>query len=176
MGLLDKLGQATLGAVARVARKVDDVRERRAAVAAAGDEIASPEAAPVADSEAVAKAPAPKPALAEEIGDETIRAQVFGRMSCPWTQRALRLMEDRGIEHVYTALDEPGGYALAPRLASTTGQRTVPYVYLRGTFIGGYDALDEIDRLGQLDEMVKSAEERAASPKNRIRIQVAPRK
>ena len=59
---------------------------------------------------------------------------------------------------------------------AATGQRSVPYVYVRGQFVGGYDGLDEIDRLGQLDEMLKSEEERAASAgKSRIRVQIAPR-
>ena len=61
-------------------------------------------------------------------------------------------------------------------LISATRQHTVPYVYVRGAFLGGFDALDEIDRLGQLEEMVKSADERGASNNtSRTRIVVAPR-
>jgi glutaredoxin len=112
----------------------------------------------------------------EGLGDAAIPAQVFGRTSCPFTHRALRLLERREVEHVYTELAAPGGFQLAPRLKAATGQRTVPYVYLRGRFVGGYDALDEIDRLGQLDEMIKTKEERAASGGSRhTKIRIAPR-
>jgi glutaredoxin 3 len=165
VGILDKLGRAALDAAARYV----DTRERKV-------EAARPKPASAPE-------PSPEPARASnelrdpnELGDETIPVQVFGRMSCPWTQRALRLLDDRGIENVYTELAQPGGFSLVPKLVAATGQRTVPYVYLRGEFVGGYDALDEIDRLGQLDEMIKSKAERAASGnRGRIRIQVAPR-
>ena len=40
----------------------------------------------------------------------------------------------------------------------------MPYVYLRGEFVGGYNALDEIERLGQLDQRLLPREERAAGP------------
>lgn len=159
MGLLDKIGHVALDALDAAVRLAD--RERKSA--------------PEPSRPAPPPAPKPAPVRAQEIGDGKIPVQVFGRMTCPWTQRALRLLGDRSIEHVYTELAEVGGFALVPRLVAATGQRTVPYVYLRGRFIGGYDALDEIDRLGQLDDMIKSDEERAASrDKTRTRIQVAP--
>lgn len=163
VGLLDKIGNVALNALDTAARYAETVRERRAAAEAPPPE---PEPTP-------APPPAPSP---HEIGDKSIPVQVFGRMSCPFTQRALRLLENRDIEHVYTELAQPGGYALAPRLMAATGQRSVPYVYVRGQFVGGFDGLDEIERLGQLDELIKSDEERAASggPK-RTRIQIAPR-
>lgn len=168
MGLLDKLGTAALNVLDRAARYAEE-REKKAATSST-EATAKPEPAPAP------KPVTPRAPAAEEIADKTIPVQVFGRMTCPWTQRALRLLTDRGIEHVYTELADPDGFRLAPRLLAATRQRTVPYVYLRGNFVGGYDGLDEIDRLGQLDEMVKSDEERAASAnKNRIRVQIAPR-
>jgi glutaredoxin len=168
VGLLDKLGHAALNALDAAARYADDVRERKAAA-----EATTPLPAEPAPKPKPQRAPAP---AENELGDKEIPVQVFGRMSCPWTQRALRLLGDRSIEHVYIELAAPGGYQLVPRLSAATGQRSVPYIYVRGQFVGGYDGLDEIDRLGQLDEMIKTEEERAASGgQNRIRIQVATR-
>ena len=39
----------------------------------------------------------------------------------------------------------------ATRLVGETKQNTVPYVFLRGEFIGGFNALNEVERLGQLE-------------------------
>jgi hypothetical protein len=36
----------------------------------------------------------------------------------------------------------------------------VPFVYLRGQFIGGFNALAEIERLGQLEYALMTPEER----------------
>jgi glutaredoxin 3 len=168
VGLLDKLGHAALTALDAAARYADELRARKAAAEAQTQPVPQPEPA--------SKPRRPRTSATREIGDKQIPVQVFGRMTCPWTQRALRLLDDRSIEHVYTELADAGGFAYVPRLTATTGQRTVPYVYVRGNFVGGYNALDEIDRLGQLDEMVKSDEERAASGnKKRTRIQIGPR-
>ena len=164
VGLLNKLGHVALDVLDVAARHAERFGERKTSAVAPKAPVAEP------PKPATPVAPAP------ELGDAEIPAQIFGRMSCPFTQRALRLLEMRGIEHVYTELARPGGYALVPRLTRETGQRTVPYVYLRGRFVGGYDALDEIDRLGQLYDMIKTEAERAASAKGRrVQIRIPPR-
>lgn len=168
MGLLDKLGHVALDAIDMAARYAERASERKRSAAPPKEVPAEPEA-----TSTTPDAPAtPEP----ELGDPEIPVQIYGRMSCPFTQRALRLLETRDIEHVYTELARPGGYALVPRLTRETGQRTVPYVYLRGRFVGGYDALDEIERLGQLDEMIKTDTEREASAgSRRVQIRIPPR-
>lgn len=166
MGFVGKLGRKALDALAAVATYAD-----RSGADASREPQAQPPATPVTE-----KPIAPAEPQQEQLGDPMLPAQVFGRASCPFTHRALRLLEQRGVEHVYTELAAPGGFQLAPRLTAATGQRTVPYVFLRGQFVGGYDALDEIDRLGQLDTMVQTPEERAASgARSRIKIQLPPR-
>ena len=50
----------------------------------------------------------------------------------------------------------------------------MPYVYLRGQFVGGFNALAEIDRLGQLEFAVMDAAERAADPRAG-KVDIAPR-
>lgn len=98
------------------------------------------------------------------LGDPSKPAQVFGRESCPWTGRALALLESNRIEHTYFELDSYGGAGVLAELKRDTKQDTVPFVFVRGRFIGGYNALDEIQRLGQLEYLTLDEAERARHP------------
>jgi glutaredoxin len=125
-----------------------------------------PSPAPVGSSKSPLELP--------RLGNPEQPAQVYGRTSCPWTGRALSLLEREGVECEFVDLRKPESSTLHSWLLAETKQNTQPYVFLRGRFIGGYNALDEIVRLGQLHDHVMSASDRAkqASP---IRIEVMPR-
>jgi glutaredoxin len=109
------------------------------------------------------------------LGDASRPVQVFGRKSCPWSGRVLALLESNRVEHSYFDLDAYGGESVLRELKLETKQDTVPYVYMRGRFIGGYNALDEIYRLGQLEYLTLPESERAKHPLHG-RIEVAPRR
>lgn len=111
--------------------------------------------------------PEPEP----DVSRPTLRAQIYGRESCPWCMRAVALLEREKIEHTFIDLSPPGMDNMAMQIAAETKQDTVPYVYLGGEFIGGFKELDEIHRLGMLHERTLLPEERAASPR-RTRIEV----
>lgn len=115
-----------------------------------------------------AKAEPPK------LADPEKPAQIFGRQSCPWTGRAAALMEREGASFDFVDLDAPENASLSSWLVVETKQNTNPYVFLRGRFIGGFNALDEITRLGQLPAEMMTPAERARQP-SRIRIEIAAR-
>lgn len=121
-------------------------------------------------------APAGPPPTPEvpKLGDPEKPAQVFGRESCPWTGRARSLFEREGRPYEFVNLDEPENASFTSWLVVETKQHTEPYVFLRGRFIGGYNALDEIARLGQLQYQMLSAEEKARQT-SRVVIEVASR-
>jgi glutaredoxin len=100
--------------------------------------------------------------------------QIFGRASCPWSGRAVALVERARLEHSYFDLSGYGSDAVLRELVQETKQDTVPYIYVRGRFIGGYNALDELYRLGQLEYLALPEGERAQHPLHG-RVQVAPR-
>jgi glutaredoxin len=131
----------------------------------------APAAAPAAPKAAVTPPKAPPVGL----GDPGRAAQVFGRRSCSWTGRVIALLESARVEHSYFELDSYGGDGVLRELKLETKQDTVPYVYVRGRFIGGYNALDEIQRLGQLEYLVLSDAERVQHPLHG-RIEIAPRR
>jgi glutaredoxin len=132
----------------------------------------------VSKAEAVAKAqtaeakraavaaptPVAKPKDSGALGDAGVKAQIFGKKSCPWTGRAITLLERHKVDFDNVDLEEPEHEAKLLRLSNETKQQTVPFVYLRGQFIGGFNALAEIERLGQLEYALMTPDERAAVP------------
>ena len=109
------------------------------------------------------------------FGDPAIKAQIFGKKSCPWTGRAITLLERNKVDFDYADLEEPEHEAKLMPLALETKQNTVPYIYLRGQFVGGFNALSEIDRLGQLEAAMLSAEDKANAPAHQRNVIVTPR-
>ena len=112
---------------------------------------------------------------ARSLGDPGIKAQIYGKKSCPWTGRAITLLERRKIDFDFVDLEEPEHEAKLVPLVTETKQNTTPYVYLRGTFVGGFNALSEIERLGQLEVALMSTEERASAPAHLRTIEIVPR-
>ncbi|MEZ4363451.1 MAG: glutaredoxin [Kofleriaceae bacterium] len=129
-----------------------------------------------ATARAAAAAPTPAPVKKDDqaLGNPEIQAQLYGKKSCPWSGRAITLLERHKVDFDFVDLEEPEHEALALRLVNDTRQHTVPYVYLRGQFIGGFNALSEIERLGQLEYALMSAGERAAAPAH-LRVEIAAR-
>ena len=112
---------------------------------------------------------------AKSLGDPAIKAQIYGKRSCPWSGRAITLLERHKVDFDFVDLEEPEHEAKAMPLALETKQNTVPYVYLRGRFIGGFNALSEVERLGQLEVALMSKEELAAAPQHQRAVEIVPR-
>jgi glutaredoxin len=125
----------------------------------------------------VAAVAAPTPVKKEHkgFGDPTIKAQIFGKKSCPWSGRAITLLERNKVDYDWVDLEEPEHEDKLTKLSLETRQNTVPYVYLRGQFIGGFNALSEVERLGQLEVALMSAEEKAAAPAHVKLVEIVAR-
>jgi glutaredoxin len=141
-----------------VAHKAQAKAERTAAVAAVTPDKATQ----------AAKA-------AKGFGDPSIKAQIFGKRSCPWTGRAITLLERHKVDYDFVDIEEPEHEAKAIPLTLETKQNTVPYVYLRGKFVGGFNALSEVERLGQLDVALMSPEELAKAPAHLKSVEIVAR-
>jgi glutaredoxin len=107
------------------------------------------------------------------LGNPAMAAQVYGTDGCPWTGRVKALLEREDVEFEYIDLDSHTGMAFADKLPVETGHNTEPWVYLRGQFVGGFNALDEIARLGQLAEKTRAPGDERKDP--RIKVVVAER-
>jgi len=123
---------------------------------------------------AAATTPAVKPATHVGFGNPAIKAQIYGKKSCPWTGRAITVLERNKVDFDFIDLEEPEHESKLAPLTNETRQHTVPFVFVRGQFIGGFNALAEIERLGQLEYALMSADERAKAPAH-IRVEIVSR-
>ncbi|MFT3700647.1 MAG: glutaredoxin [Kofleriaceae bacterium] len=140
--------------------------EKQAKAKAAEALRAAAATAPVANAKPVAKSAG--------FGDPSIKAQIFGKKSDPWTGRSITILEKHKVDFDNVDLEEPEHEAKLVPLSNETKQHTVPFIYLRGQFIGGFNALAEIERLGQLEYALMSAEEREKVPAH-ARFEIVPR-
>jgi glutaredoxin len=137
---------------------------------------AQAQAAAAEAARAEVAAPVPSaPAAPRGLGDPGIAAQVYGKKSCPWSGRAITILEKHKVDFDFIDCDDPDNEKYLPRLLTETRQNTTPWIYLRGQFVGGYNALAEIERLGQLELALMTAEERAAAPAHLRSIVITPR-
>lgn len=139
------------------------------------DEAAAAAAAAARRAAAAAATATGAPQRAAGFGDPSIKAQIYGKKSCPWSGRAITLLERHKVDFDLIDLEEPEHEAKLTGLTLETKQHTVPFVYLRGQFVGGFNALSEIERLGQLDAALMTVEERAAAPPHQRGVVITPR-
>ena len=140
------------------------------------EQSARAEQAAAARAAAAAATPAPTAKPGERpLGDATIKAQISGKKSCPWSGRAISLLERHKVDFDFIDLEEPEHEPMIVKLIGETQQHTVPYVYLRGHFVGGFNALPEIERLGQLEFALMIAAEREAAPAHVRSFVIVPR-
>jgi glutaredoxin len=144
----------------RIAKLLGRAYESRDEVAAAARRVEAKKKA----GAATGPAPAAVKNTAGSLGDPAIKAQIFGKKSCPWTGRAITVLERNKVDYDFVDLEEPEHEAKLVRLSNDTKQHTVPFVFLRGQFIGGFNALAEVERLGQLEFAVMTADEQAKVP------------
>jgi glutaredoxin len=185
MSFLDKVGKLAMDGLDKATRVVDKVQERvdpliaRSALAtkvrdriapnsASGDEPPDPypNVSPFID--------APQEEEETPLGNPELAGQVFGNGTDPWTGRVLQMLTDHETDHEFIDLESEGGLKLETRLVRETQQDKPPYVFLRGELIGGYNALNEIVRLGQLEVMTTHPDERSKGSGG-VRIVIAKR-
>lgn len=83
--------------------------------------------------------------------DETL-VDVYVTDYCPYCTRAKGLLTKRGIR--YREIDVTHDPERRKWLVETTGQRTVPQIFIRGEPVGGSDDLHALDKKGLLQAKV----------------------
>lgn len=71
---------------------------------------------------------------------------------CPYCLAARDLLQEKGV--AYEEINVAGNAALRQEMATRSGRRTVPQVFINDRHVGGYDDLDALERSGQLDPLL----------------------
>lgn len=78
--------------------------------------------------------------------------EIFTTRLCPYCIRAKSLLKSKGV--VYHEVDVTGNTAARQQLATRTGRRTVPQIFINGRSVGGFDDIAELNEDGILDKML----------------------
>ena len=81
------------------------------------------------------------------------RVRMYTTAYCPYCINAKRLLKKEGI--AFVDHDVSRDRALRSKIASQTGHRTVPMIFVDDEFVGGYTELVEFRRQGGLDGLAK---------------------
>lgn len=141
------------------------VRKRAAAMRGKTYVSRAERAAEEDEQERAAAAAAPPPAASvpvveEGLGNPELPAQIYGTEADPWSGRAITLLESLKVDYDFVDVDDPDNEHFRPNLVAETTQNNVPYIFLRGQFIGGFNALSELQRAGTLEYLLMSPSER----------------
>ena len=86
----------------------------------------------------------------QQTTEERISGEVmlYTKQGCKYCSMARNLLERTGI--IYNFEDISNNPTIQQKLLNETGQRTVPYIFMQGKFIGGYSDLAEMKNDGRL--------------------------
>lgn len=83
----------------------------------------------------------------------TAQVTVYSTNMCPYCVRAKQLLERKGIEYKEVNLSKEAP-EVRLELMQKTNYRTVPQIFIKEKFIGGFDQLYALEREGKLDELL----------------------
>ena len=81
--------------------------------------------------------------------------RVYTKKNCPYCVRAKALLTKKGV--AFEEVDVETDDALRTWLVETTGQRTVPQIFVGDRPLGGFTDVEALDRKGELDAILRGA-------------------
>jgi len=78
---------------------------------------------------------------------------LYSKDNCPFCVRAKHLLEKKGVAFEEIRVD--GKDDLRVWLAETTGQKTVPQIFVGERPLGGFSDVDALDQEGKLDPILR---------------------
>lgn len=82
-----------------------------------------------------------------------MRVAIYTARLCPFCMLARRLLNSKGVAYEEIPID--GDAVLRDEVATRSGQRTVPQIFVDDKPIGGYSELVALQRAGQLDDILR---------------------
>ena len=83
----------------------------------------------------------------------TTQVTIYSTLSCPYCIRAKQLLERKGIAYKEINLSNEAP-EVRMELMQRTNHRTVPQIFIKDEFIGGFDQLYALEREGKLDQLL----------------------
>lgn len=80
--------------------------------------------------------------------------RMYRTRSCPYCQRAERLLKKRGVKKI-EIIDVAGDKKLWAAMEKKTRQNTVPQIFIDNYHVGGFDDLADLDMAGKLEPLLK---------------------
>jgi glutaredoxin 3 len=78
---------------------------------------------------------------------------IYSTTVCPYCIRAKQLLQRKGVEYKEINLSNEAP-EVRTELMQRTNHRTVPQIFIKDQFIGGFDQLYALERDGKLDGLL----------------------
>ena len=88
------------------------------------------------------------------------RTEIYFKDWCPYSQRALRLLDEKGID--YEAIDVTNDMEREHEMRERAGRTSVPQIFVGALHLGGYDDIAALDDRGELDPILSGESAEAA--------------
>ena len=83
------------------------------------------------------------------------KVMIYSKTTCPHCTATKNLLGSKGAAFKVVELNEvPNGAEIQAALATKTGQRTVPNIFINGQHIGGNSDIQDKASSGELDSML----------------------
>jgi glutaredoxin 3 len=80
--------------------------------------------------------------------------KVYTKRNCPYCVRAKALLSRKNV--AFEEIDVENDDDLRTWLVETTGQRTVPQIFVGDRSLGGFTDIDALDQKGELDPILRA--------------------
>lgn len=89
------------------------------------------------------------------------KIDIYFKDWCPYSQRALALLERKGVP--YNRIDVTNDAERELEMRQRAGRSSVPQIFVGNRHLGGFDDIDALDRAGALDGLLEgNSTDRAA--------------
>jgi glutaredoxin 3 len=85
---------------------------------------------------------------------ERRRVVLYTTQWCGYCERARRLFRQKGIE--FEEIDVEGSAEARREMMQRSGRRSVPQIFIDGTYVGGSDDLLDLEGSGRLDALLNA--------------------
>lgn len=83
------------------------------------------------------------------------RIVLFIKTYCPYCMKAVSIIKSSGKRYHIVDVEDPKNIWMREKLMQMTKRRTVPNIFINGKSIGGCDELEELQRKGQLYNLLR---------------------